>query len=39
VYVYLDRLSNAFSEWGRSKPVEKSGRPATDHRSTKEAAE
>jgi hydrophobic/amphiphilic exporter-1 (mainly G- bacteria), HAE1 family len=38
VYLYLDRLSNAFSEWGRSKNVQ-SGRPATDHRSAKEAAE
>jgi HAE1 family hydrophobic/amphiphilic exporter-1 len=37
VYLYLDRLSNAFSEWGRSKNVQ-SG-PATDHRSAKEAAE
>jgi HAE1 family hydrophobic/amphiphilic exporter-1 len=38
VYLYLDRLSNAFSEWGRSKNVQ-SGRPATDHGSAKEAAE
>ena len=38
VYLYLDRLSNAFSEWGRSKNVE-SGRPTTDHGSAKEAAE
>jgi HAE1 family hydrophobic/amphiphilic exporter-1 len=38
VYVYLDRLSNAFSEWGRSKKIE-SAPPADDHRSAKEAAE
>jgi HAE1 family hydrophobic/amphiphilic exporter-1 len=38
VYLYLDRLSNAFSDWGRSKHVA-SGRPATEHRSAKEAAE
>jgi hydrophobic/amphiphilic exporter-1 (mainly G- bacteria), HAE1 family len=38
VYLYLDRLSNAFSDWGRSKNVE-SERPTTEHRSTKEAAE
>jgi hydrophobe/amphiphile efflux-1 (HAE1) family protein len=38
VYLYLDRLSNAFSEWGRSKNVE-SGRPTTDHGPAKEAAE
>ena len=38
VYLYLDRLSNAFSNWGRSKNVE-SGRPTTDHGSAKEAAE
>jgi hydrophobic/amphiphilic exporter-1 (mainly G- bacteria), HAE1 family len=38
VYVYLDRLSNAFSEWGRSKNVD-SGRPSADHASAKEAAE
>ena len=38
VYLYLDRLSNAFSEMGRSKTIE-SGRPTTDHRSAKEAAE
>jgi HAE1 family hydrophobic/amphiphilic exporter-1 len=38
VYVYLDRLSNAFSEWGRSKKIE-TGPPAADHGSAKEAAE
>ena len=38
VYLYLDRLSNAFSDWGRSKNVE-SERPTTEHRSAKEAAE
>ena len=38
VYLYLDRLSNAFSDWGRSKNIE-SERPATEHRSAKEAAE
>jgi hydrophobic/amphiphilic exporter-1 (mainly G- bacteria), HAE1 family len=38
VYVYLDKLSNAFSEWGRSKNIE-SEPPATEHRSAKEAAE
>jgi HAE1 family hydrophobic/amphiphilic exporter-1 len=38
VYVYLDRLSNAFSEWGRSKKIE-TGPPAAEHGSAKEAAE
>jgi HAE1 family hydrophobic/amphiphilic exporter-1 len=38
VYLYLDRLSNAFSDWGRSNNVQ-SGRPATDHGPAKEAAE
>jgi HAE1 family hydrophobic/amphiphilic exporter-1 len=38
VYLYLDRLSNAFSDWGRSKNIE-SERPTTGHRSAKEAAE
>jgi HAE1 family hydrophobic/amphiphilic exporter-1 len=38
VYLYLDRLSNAFSDWGRSKNVE-SGRPTADHGPAKEAAE
>ena len=38
VYLYLDRLSNAFSDWGRSKNIE-SERPTTEHRSAKEAAE
>jgi hydrophobic/amphiphilic exporter-1 (mainly G- bacteria), HAE1 family len=38
VYLYLDQLSNAFSNWGRSNNVE-SGRPTTDHGPAKEAAE
>ena len=38
VYLYLDRLSNAFSDWGRSKNIE-SERPTTEHHSAKEAAE
>ena len=38
VYLYLDRLSNAFSDWGRSKNVE-SGPPTVDHGPAKEAAE
>jgi len=38
VYLYLDGLSNAFSNWGRSKNVE-SERPAAEHGPAKEAAE
>src|SRR6202040_1700936 len=38
VYLYLDRLSNAFADWGRSGNIE-NARPATEHRSAKEAAE
>jgi hydrophobic/amphiphilic exporter-1 (mainly G- bacteria), HAE1 family len=38
VYLYLDQLSNAFSNWGRSNNIE-SGRPTTDHGPAKEAAE
>jgi HAE1 family hydrophobic/amphiphilic exporter-1 len=38
VYLYLDRLSNAFSNWGR---FGRSGeeRPASEQRSIKQAAE
>ena len=38
VYLYLDRLSNAFSGWGRSSNVEDE-QPTTDHGSIKQAAE
>jgi HAE1 family hydrophobic/amphiphilic exporter-1 len=38
VYLYLDRLSNAFEGWGRSKSVE-GERPASEQGSVKEAAE
>jgi HAE1 family hydrophobic/amphiphilic exporter-1 len=38
VYLYLDRLSNAFSGWGRSEPA-KGADDAAEHGSVKEAAE
>jgi multidrug efflux pump subunit AcrB len=38
VYLYLDRLSNAISGWGRAKNVE-GDRPVTEHRPIKQAAE
>src|SRR5947207_5594004 len=38
VYLYLDRLSNAFERWGRSSDVEGEP-PASEHRPVKEAAE
>jgi HAE1 family hydrophobic/amphiphilic exporter-1 len=37
VYLYLDKLSNAFSSWGRSKDDE--GDHVTEHGAVKEAAE
>jgi len=38
VYLYLDRLSNAFAGWGRSKHAD-GERPTADHGSIKQAAE
>ncbi len=38
VYLYLDRLSNAFERWGRSKNVEEE-RPEGERSAVKEAAE
>jgi HAE1 family hydrophobic/amphiphilic exporter-1 len=38
VYLYLDRLSDFFSDWGRSPDVD-SGEPMTEHGSVREAAE
>jgi HAE1 family hydrophobic/amphiphilic exporter-1 len=38
IYLYLDRLSDFFSGWGRSPGIE-SDEPATEHGSVKEAAE
>jgi HAE1 family hydrophobic/amphiphilic exporter-1 len=38
VYLYLDKLSNAFSNWGRSGPA-KDEDDAAEHGSVKEAAE
>jgi HAE1 family hydrophobic/amphiphilic exporter-1 len=38
IYLYLDRLSIAFSRWGRSKNAE-GELPAAEHTSVKEAAE
>jgi hydrophobic/amphiphilic exporter-1 (mainly G- bacteria), HAE1 family len=38
IYLYLDRLSNAFEGWGRSK-IDDDERPETEHRAVKEAAE
>jgi HAE1 family hydrophobic/amphiphilic exporter-1 len=37
VYLYLDRLSNAFERWGRSKGLE--GEPPAESGSVKQAAE
>jgi hydrophobic/amphiphilic exporter-1 (mainly G- bacteria), HAE1 family len=37
VYLYLDKLNNAFSSWGRSKIEPES--EATEHGAVKEAAE
>jgi HAE1 family hydrophobic/amphiphilic exporter-1 len=37
VYLYLDKLSNAFSEWGRSKNGGASD--LSEHGAVKEAAE
>ena len=37
IYLYLDRLNNAFSNWGRSGKVETETKP--DHGSVKQAAE
>jgi hypothetical protein len=38
VYLYLDRLSNAFAGWGRSKDAD-GERQTADHGSIKQAAE
>jgi HAE1 family hydrophobic/amphiphilic exporter-1 len=38
VYLYLDRLSNALSGWGRAKNVE-DDRPVIEHGPVKQAAE
>jgi HAE1 family hydrophobic/amphiphilic exporter-1 len=38
VYLYLDKLSNAFSRWGRSGSADH-GHPASEHESIKQAAE
>jgi HAE1 family hydrophobic/amphiphilic exporter-1 len=38
VYLYLDRLSDFFSGWGRSRDVD-SAEPVTEHGSVKQAAE
>jgi hydrophobic/amphiphilic exporter-1 (mainly G- bacteria), HAE1 family len=38
IYLYLDRLSNAFEGWGRSK-IGDDERPETEHGAVKEAAE
>ncbi len=38
IYLYLDRLSNAFERWGRSGDPDQD-RPASEHGSVKEAAE
>jgi HAE1 family hydrophobic/amphiphilic exporter-1 len=38
VYLYLDKLSNAFSSWGRSGPAEDEDDTA-EHGPVKEAAE
>jgi HAE1 family hydrophobic/amphiphilic exporter-1 len=37
VYLYLDKLSNAFSSWGRSKDDD--GDHVAEHGAVKEAAE
>jgi HAE1 family hydrophobic/amphiphilic exporter-1 len=36
IYLYLDRLNNAFSNWGRSSKVDKT---KTEPNSVKQAAE
>jgi hydrophobic/amphiphilic exporter-1 (mainly G- bacteria), HAE1 family len=38
VYLYLDKLSNAFSNWGRSGDADH-GHPASDRDAVKQAAE
>jgi HAE1 family hydrophobic/amphiphilic exporter-1 len=38
VYLYLDKLSDFFSDWGRSHDVD-GGEPVTEHGSVREAAE
>jgi HAE1 family hydrophobic/amphiphilic exporter-1 len=38
VYLYLDRLSNAFADWGRSENGDQA-RPASEQGSIKQAAE
>jgi HAE1 family hydrophobic/amphiphilic exporter-1 len=38
VYLYLDRLSNAFANWGRSPPADHDADDGED-RSVKQAAE
>jgi HAE1 family hydrophobic/amphiphilic exporter-1 len=38
VYLYLDKLSNAFSGWGRSGDAGRD-HPASDHDAVKQAAE
>jgi HAE1 family hydrophobic/amphiphilic exporter-1 len=38
IYLYLDRLSNAFAGWGRPGDTDRE-HPASDHGSIKEAAE
>jgi HAE1 family hydrophobic/amphiphilic exporter-1 len=37
IYLYLDKLSNAFSRWGRS--TQATGEADAEHSSVKEAAE
>jgi HAE1 family hydrophobic/amphiphilic exporter-1 len=39
IYLYLDKLSNAFAGWGRSGKVEDDDRNEDEHASVKEAAE
>jgi HAE1 family hydrophobic/amphiphilic exporter-1 len=38
IYLYLDRLSNAFAGWGRSDNADQ-GHPASEHGAVKQAAE
>jgi HAE1 family hydrophobic/amphiphilic exporter-1 len=39
IYLYLDKLSNAFAGWGRSSKIEDDDRNEDEHASVKEAAE
>jgi HAE1 family hydrophobic/amphiphilic exporter-1 len=39
IYLYLDKLSNAFAGWGRSGKIEDDDRNEDEHASVKEAAE